>query len=434
MNSAPVDPARERGFVLVGVVMFVLALTILGLSLYGLSSYEAQFLTQSRASNQAFYQATGGLEMVKAVLAAPPYTLGSAGSVVTHEGIVYAVAMQRNDHGGVDSSGDWRNTDSLVTVIVRTQSGSITRTVTARYQPREQANYYKRLFTSANEIRCYGQDPDAPGPSHFRTTDLNGETWQESGTSLSWADTATWHGTRSTLLRQNIPAPLVTEFLTAKLPFAVLPDTTVIPPSPGDPGQYNLSFRDDPGPGPAFFRTPHQYATEDFDQNFDAASTRFATTDIRVRGVCVWAVPRGVKFERQVTIHRNGGGETATLVIVAGPNGRDLKHPEIGIWFTSGLSVDDDVNLILVSDGQVFFENGLASSQNSRCRNLSVFAGSIRLLGPLAGFQMQLYHDVGEESIDDTVDYLMQYDALPRVPVASDAFTMVPGSWRDLGP
>ena len=34
----------ESGFVLIGVVIFVLALTIIGISLFSLSSYEAQFL------------------------------------------------------------------------------------------------------------------------------------------------------------------------------------------------------------------------------------------------------------------------------------------------------------------------------------------------------------------------------------------------------
>ncbi len=54
----------ERGFVLVAVVMFVLALTILGFSLYGLSSYEGQFLSRSLATQQSLYRAEGGQELV----------------------------------------------------------------------------------------------------------------------------------------------------------------------------------------------------------------------------------------------------------------------------------------------------------------------------------------------------------------------------------
>jgi hypothetical protein len=47
------SPEDDRGFVIVGVVMFVLALTILGLSLFSLSSYESQFLNRSLAREQA---------------------------------------------------------------------------------------------------------------------------------------------------------------------------------------------------------------------------------------------------------------------------------------------------------------------------------------------------------------------------------------------
>jgi hypothetical protein len=49
-----------HGFVLVGVVMFVLALTILGLSLYGLSTYEGQFFTDTQSEEQALFQAEAG--------------------------------------------------------------------------------------------------------------------------------------------------------------------------------------------------------------------------------------------------------------------------------------------------------------------------------------------------------------------------------------
>src|SRR6476646_7178158 len=62
------DPSRSSGFVLVGVVIFVLALTILGLSLFSLSTYEADFFGRSSDQAQAFYSALGGIEWAKFML------------------------------------------------------------------------------------------------------------------------------------------------------------------------------------------------------------------------------------------------------------------------------------------------------------------------------------------------------------------------------
>ena len=53
-------PAEARGFMLVGVVMFMLALTILGMSLFALSSYEAQFYTASASREQSMQNAESG--------------------------------------------------------------------------------------------------------------------------------------------------------------------------------------------------------------------------------------------------------------------------------------------------------------------------------------------------------------------------------------
>src|SRR6266487_6565136 len=63
-------PGGERGFVLVGVVMLVLALTILGLSLFSLSSFESQFLGRSLDGACAFHAANGGLDRARFALAA----------------------------------------------------------------------------------------------------------------------------------------------------------------------------------------------------------------------------------------------------------------------------------------------------------------------------------------------------------------------------
>ena len=97
---------HASGFILVGVVMFVLALTILGLSLFTLSSYEAQSLTVSHARQQSLYDAESGIEMVKSLIMAPPNRrLASAAAAVGSYRVVSAVAMQHRLGGAWDSVG-----------------------------------------------------------------------------------------------------------------------------------------------------------------------------------------------------------------------------------------------------------------------------------------------------------------------------------------
>ena len=96
--------ASERGFVLVGVVMFVLALTILGLSLFALSSYEAQFQTSSYLSGQAFNVAQSGVEHVKFVLAHKK-RLQDVRTSLYPNGVVYARARCLNGEFVPDSVG-----------------------------------------------------------------------------------------------------------------------------------------------------------------------------------------------------------------------------------------------------------------------------------------------------------------------------------------
>src|SRR5207244_4210514 len=65
----PPRPRDRTGFVLIGVIMFVLALTILGLSLFGLSTYESQFITASLDQTQLDELAQSALERTRYALA-----------------------------------------------------------------------------------------------------------------------------------------------------------------------------------------------------------------------------------------------------------------------------------------------------------------------------------------------------------------------------
>ncbi len=93
--------AAERGFVLIGVVVMVLALTIIGISLYSLSGYEVQFFGRSYDERRATYAASGGVELVKMLVTSPignPATarLSSAGLAVGREGVTSAIAFMRS--------------------------------------------------------------------------------------------------------------------------------------------------------------------------------------------------------------------------------------------------------------------------------------------------------------------------------------------------
>ena len=125
----------SQGFVLVGVVMLVLALTILGLSLFSLSSYEAQFLRQTRDSEQSFVSALGGLERAKCLLDATD-NLGSVkASMPGIENVTAAVAIQDPFGGGPDSTGavDWDGANILIQV--RTSYRGQQRIVQAVFDP-----------------------------------------------------------------------------------------------------------------------------------------------------------------------------------------------------------------------------------------------------------------------------------------------------------
>ena len=88
------QPRRdERGFILVGVVTFMLALTILGLSLFALSSYEAQFFFASASREQSLQRAESGMELVKALISSTAL-LQDAHKAEGQYGITHAMAYQ----------------------------------------------------------------------------------------------------------------------------------------------------------------------------------------------------------------------------------------------------------------------------------------------------------------------------------------------------
>lgn len=415
-------PARERGFVLIGVIIMVLALTILGLSLFSLSSYEAQFVGQRLSAGQALYDAESGMEMVKAVLTTSSSPrLDMADQVVGHYGVVNAVALQNtgNPFSPIDSAGPVR-WDSTVTIRVLTRQGTMSRVVEAKFRPSTTQNFFKRLFTTYASVEVKTLAVVGP-PDRCGTTRFRGSVWQGVGSDTSWAGSGctTWLGPRPVVL-DTIPLPDVGTFLTAHLPAA---DTVTIVPDGGE----DDVFLDGSTSG-RFFKGPITGAGT----HFTYENTANRGLEIRVRRRCVWLLERGMRVDGKLQVRNSGFGD-ATLVLVAPPNGSYPFDPTAGLYFFGGLEVESDVTLILVSSGKVWIEANNGYPDDSEARNLSVYAASISVLGPQPGRWMDLRYD---SDMSDEIDELLERGLLPAPQAggSTGTFTLVPGSWHEPTP
>ena len=437
-------PAGSSGFVLVGVVMLVLALTILGLSLYSLSSYEAQFLYGSLDHEQAIAHAQGGQYLVTALVSssANGYRLSSAGLAVGTDGITYAHAWQLKPADGTHPN-PW--VDSLQTinwsvplhVDVRTTAGSESFYAQAQFNPAQNGNPYKKLITTDSPITVGILAPLAPTQYQNRngTVHLSGDVWQTvtAGTDSSWKAFVVWE--EGVLDPSPAPIPQATNFATTHNPAA----TGTFGYTAGNP--YTLTLNAGGG-APVFFGTPSPQPYNGYSDNrqfkYDYYCDKQPTT-IKVSGAAVWVLPHGARFSQKVTV-QSQGGENPVLVIVAGRNlGDDETYEgypdfsDLAIWFESGLDVQDGVRVFLVTDHTCSIETpddpGAGASFDTR-EGLCIVAHILKLLGPPVARNEQL--DLSRDpDLDALADQLYQQGALPPVTSGvTNSFTMVPGSWR----
>ena len=191
--------AGERGFVLVGVVMFVLALTILGLSLYAISGYEGQFLTDTQAEEQALFRAEGGMAMAQSLLQVPPYSLTQSHYAEGYEGVERATAWQiRNSLPDSTGNIDWTKN---IFLRISTRVGNQTRVVEQEFTPQQRYSPYRRLFT-AREIDYTPADGD--GRNRTDSAHLNGPRqavwqWVQNSSDTSWVRDVNWDSGRPML-------------------------------------------------------------------------------------------------------------------------------------------------------------------------------------------------------------------------------------------
>jgi Tfp pilus assembly protein PilX len=435
----------DSGFLLVGVVMFVLALTILGLSLYALSDYESDFQMQSRDANAAFYSAQGGLAMVQAVLAAPGSSLGTADTVVRFDnGITFAIAKQARLNGDSTSTGPI-NWSTPVRITVTAESNHISRTLEAVYRPTSRENYYKRLFTvSGTSVTQGSWGPtistgifvevdnapfDAGQPNRRMQTIELGDTchvWQTSA-NATWASVTDW-ASPGPIRVSSVPVPDVQSY------YANHPTTGLVPESENESGSIQLKFnRHSPGTI-GYYGSP---GTTNTNYSYWAS----ANLELQVQGYAVWELPHGLRSENEVTVKSMGAGP-AVLVIVGSPfAGRtgSTIDPNTGLWFFGGLTVPismtNNVTVILVSDGQVNIERSNNPTGMEQLSRLSVYANSLYLMGPRIGSSTTLDHAKAMDLDGGVIDALESAGALPQpAGVAASRFALVRGSWRDLTP
>ncbi len=274
-RSQAVGPA-ESGFVLMGVVVFVLALTILGLSLFSLSSYEAQFLGRSLDQTKAFYSASGGLERAKYVLGATG-RLEQVGQNLPMEGVITAVAIQ--DQGGVPKTNgpiQWGGSDVLIQVTA--QESDRIRALSGTFHPEPNVDYYKRIVTVTDQLLI--NDSDADDANVCGMVHLNGGLWIASGDSTTVHSCASY---QDPIRVDALPTPDVATFIGSHLPLAA---TAPYPPGNGNP-VYVLNAG---SASVGYFKTP--------DQGTDLGlHDGRGSPMLKIGGRVVWMFPSGVRFD-----------------------------------------------------------------------------------------------------------------------------------------
>lgn len=430
------ERAGDGGFVIIGVVIFVIALAILGVSLFSLSSIEAEFFGRTENETQELYSAEGGLEWARAVLASEERLEAVAQIVRDSLGIVAAQAGQRQNGVFVTSGPvQWNSPDSVWVRVTAAVGDTTTRTVEAWFKAIRGDEYYKRLITSASKVVVYiGNVGGTIGRSNTLVLEsLQGSTrlpatyWQNS-TDHSWLSylrtpPVPVHEIHSSF----IPIPNTVEFITRHAAGA---DTSVhyVPGQGAYDVQSSMSaarffWTDDPRPTPP-----------------DSSYSWWVpeAIDVRVRGLCVWMFPDGVRFNQSVYVRRTGS-QPGCLVIVANRNGDHQEvqsgvpydYRDVGIWFFGGLRADRDIPVILVSNGTVIVEQYNNATVSLEVPELSIFAREVRLSGPLEGVPYSRLGHTKSGLLDQYVNTLSTLEALPNA-VAGGAHSLAlsPGSWQ----
>jgi hypothetical protein len=405
------DDSRSDGFVLVGVVMFVLALTILGLSVFSLSSYEAQFLRNSQDEVMAYNDAMSGM-------ARAGYIVATRGRLDSCR-VVLPVNIDSTRAWDLTGKQDGAPTTQDIWIKVAASHGTARKSVVGRFTLKSDSTFYKRALHSAGSVVV---DIQSGATNH--TVQL-GDAVRLGVNSWSWL-----YSLRSPLPSDYatvvIPVPSVSPFIASHWASATQPPYDMIHDRVYLTNPSNSSVK--------YFRWPEYTPARQYTLEANGPT-------IEVEGPVVWMFPRGVKFEYAVKIeshgHHHSHGNDDCLVIVAGP-GDELESGigYIGIQFHGGLE-SADVPVILVTDGALTYNQENSSGNSYRVDYFSAFVGGAYLRGPTVGNSVQFLHDhdAPEDDRNGIIDRLISQGALPNaVSTTGSRYELVAGTWQDVTP
>ena len=432
-TSRPTD----SGFVLVGVVMFVLALTTLGLSLFALSSYESQFLMRSMHSEQAFNAASSGLErarhrlMTRGILADVAALAGS-------DDITSAVAVQVKA-GVEDSTGMVQFGGNDIRIRVTATVTGHARTLEAWFGSQAASiNVYKRLMALArSDSALWINNYDALARERWPQVRLNGQVWMN-GT----PETCDSIGPRpsgippDTLIRQpsyeafgGVPMPDLASYFASRWAGATAIDNS------GNSNNWTLSangYTDNV----RWFKTVAPDPNDEQSEWSLKIRTQGLDPAVAVQGTAIWMFDRGAFFQRTLTV---SGPTNALLILVARPT-TDQQTGQFGekgagLAFNTAI-VSTGPGVVLISDGRVAIETDYQVEAVSSVGFLTVFAKQAQIMGPAdltpGGFLplLTLSHPSGH-ALDTRLDELWDKGYLPNATGGpTGAMTMRSGSWR----
>lgn len=409
------EPLRAApGFVLVGVIMLILALTILGLSLFSLSSYESQFLGHSVDELQVFHTASGAFERAQIAMA----VTGQLQSVQSNlpPDVDSTIASQEQSGIPVTSGNvDWSENAKDVFIRVRASHGGVVRTMQASFTPQQRVDLYSRLVTAAGTLSVPNLGGSAPYNNipRWSQTYLNGAAWVGLGSDTTWLPAKK----PAPIVARATPVPSVADYRAVHWPSATNAPAGKMP---GTDLFYEMWA---PAGGAAFFRS---VAKSGEDYSLLVAAGKFA-----VHGTVVWMFDKGFRSEDLVEIHGSGSSEDC-LIMVAEKNTEDPAYP-IGVWFFGGVK-SDSVPVILVSDKEVRLEHSNTATSGAGVNYLSIYAKDVWLMGPVApptgsGILTLIHPQVEPDAI---IDRLNTLNVLPgQTATTRNFFSFVSGSWLE---
>jgi Tfp pilus assembly protein PilX len=435
MSALALPPARdERGFILVGVVTFMLALTILGLSLFALSTYEAQFFYASASREQSLQNSESGMEVVKALLDAGPAQLQVAHLAEGQSGITRAIAYQQRSASAADttSSGpiDWSR--DLV-IVVTARSGDVERTLQTRFTAQPTDNPYKHLVACGGGLTFDTENSTDP-----RAMRMTGHVWHPvaSDADTAWTRWVTWSSDQP-VRRGTPPLSLADAFVDAHWSSARDPELDGLVDLENK-DHYEIEFVNR-GSSPAFYKLDRKAtdAGAKNDPEYDQYSfySNNYPIELEVRGTAVWLVDQGACFKNVVNVVPESPGVPSTLIIVARANGRDPGFEERALWFQGGLQVSDpNMHVFLVSEHDIAVTHVNAASTSHVARNVSIVAGGrVVLEGPRSTNEFDLVYT--PSAMDGLVNRLASESALPALSGGGGyTFAPVPRTWVEITP